>query len=88
MDYVVGGAVALLILKDFVTPYLRKKMDRGEDADREVFAEVIRRVDANQSALAQNLKELWSLARDTEHRVIVMSVHHEHNHGQKIGGEG
>jgi len=79
------------LVRDLVGSMIRGRLRRADDLDRAVWAEVIRRVDENQRALAERLAEdrekaaeefarLGRLTADLHERIIRLEVHHGHNH--------
>ena len=93
LDLLTGLVVMLgaFVVRDLVGVMIRGRLRRADDADRAVWAEVIRRVDENQRTLAERLTEdRAQAAREfervgkqlsiLEHRLTRLEVHHGHNH--------
>ena len=86
-----GIMFVAFVVRDLLGGMLRGRLRRADDADRALWAEVIRRVDENQRFLAERLAEdraqaaeqfrgLWAGMKTVDRRLTVLEVHHGHNH--------
>lgn len=79
------------ILKDILGSIVRTRFRRASEAERDIFAEVIKRVDENQRELAalvhdmrresvESAKELMKLLQALNNRVLRLETLHQRNH--------
>lgn len=93
-EQLLWGAFILLagfVLKDVFGTIVRIRFRRASEAERDVFAEVIKRIDENQRELAalvhdmrresvESAKELMKLLQALNNRVLRLETLHQRNH--------